>query len=109
MTTLNNLGKQINDWAKAQGFYDRPYNLIEHLMLIVSEAAEVLEEIRNGHPLDEVYWNGDKPEGVPVELADILIRTLDSMAHLGIDVDWVVTQKIEYNKTRAKMNGGKLL
>lgn len=107
--TLNDLGKEIHDWAVDQGFYERPYNFVEHLMLMVSEASEALEEVRAGHALDEIYFKNGKPEGVPTELADIIIRVLDSMHHLGINIDEVVRMKIEHNKTRARMNGGKRL
>lgn len=106
---LNGLAEEIHQWARAQGFYNREFNFGEHLMLIVSEAAEALEDYRNGFEPDEVRWSGAKPIGIPTELADILIRVLDTMEYLGIDIDWIVRQKIDYNKTRSYMNGGKLI
>jgi NTP pyrophosphatase (non-canonical NTP hydrolase) len=46
-----------------------------------------------------------KPEGVAVELADCLIRILDTMSSLGVDVDEVVQTKMTYNGTRAHKHG----
>ena len=109
--TLNELGKEINEWAIDQGFYDREFNFGEMLMLICSEASEALEAYRDGLGLHNIVYSGiyNKPEGVPTELADIIIRTLDLMSHLGIDIDAVVREKIDYNNTRPLMNGGKLI
>lgn len=46
-----------------------------------------------------------KPEGVPSELADILIRVLDACGAYGIDIDGVVREKIRYNATREILHG----
>ena len=46
-----------------------------------------------------------KPEGVAVELADCLIRILDTIQSLGVDVDEIVKIKMAYNATRAHKHG----
>lgn len=46
-----------------------------------------------------------KPEGVAVELADCLIRILDAMQSLGVDIDEIVQEKMEYNDGRAHKHG----
>lgn len=46
-----------------------------------------------------------KPVGVPSELADIIIRTLDAAAAWGIDIDAAIARKIEYNATRPHKHG----
>lgn len=48
-----------------------------------------------------------KPVGVPSELADIIIRTLDTAAAWGIDIDAAVQTKMAYNRTRPHMHGRK--
>lgn len=48
-----------------------------------------------------------KPEGIAVELADVILRTLDLMAALGVDVDAVVMAKHRYNLGREYRHGGK--
>ena len=46
-----------------------------------------------------------KPEGVAVELADCIIRCLDTMHSLGVSIDGVVRMKMEYNKSRPFKHG----
>lgn len=48
-----------------------------------------------------------KPEGVPSEIADIVIRCLDFAGEHGIDLAEVIREKLEYNATRARMHGKK--
>lgn len=55
------------------------------------------------------FYRGKKPEGVAVELADCILRILDYCGHEGIDIDRVIRDKIEYNKTRTYRHGGKRL
>ena len=45
--------------------------------------------------------------GIAVELADVILRTLDLMAALGVDVDAVVMAKHRYNLGREYRHGGK--
>ncbi len=91
--------------------YDRTVG--EHLILWVSEIAEALEELRNGQPLDRVYINADrvKPEGFPVEIADIFIRIFDSIVTWDIESKvWEgLEKKLNYNETREIRHGGKAL
>lgn len=46
-----------------------------------------------------------KPEGVAVELADALIRILDTMHSLGVDIDAIVQEKMSYNASRSFKHG----
>ena len=56
----------------------------------------------------EVYYGYDeKPEGIPIELADVIIRILDYCAYAGIDIDAAISEKHEYNKSRPYRHGGK--
>lgn len=52
-------------------------------------------------------WTGvtAKPEGVAVELADCIIRCLDTMLSLGVDIDGVVARKMAYNASRPFKHG----
>jgi hypothetical protein len=107
--TLNSLADEIYNISKSKGFWPGSgRDPAEVLMLIVTEAAEAMEAIRDGCPLDEMQYGGgtaNKPIGLPSEMADIIIRTLDACAAWGIDIDAAVREKIEYNATRPAMHG----
>lgn len=74
----------------------------------LSPVLDVLEEYRNGRSASEVYTgSGGKPEGIPIELADVIIRILDYCGYAGIDIEAAIRQKHEYNKSRPYRHGGK--
>lgn len=83
-------------------------HIIVKLALIDTEVAEGIEEIRNGHAPDETYFSeGGKMEGVPSELADVVIRAFDTAELIGFDLLEVIEAKLVYNATRGKHHGGK--
>ena len=88
--------------------------------LIMSEGAEALEELRSGRPVDQNYYthNGvetdfstrgnnelNKPEGVPSELADIVIRCFDFADEAGFSLINMILEKLDYNDTRSRLHG----
>lgn len=98
--------------------------------LIVTEAAEAIEELRNGRRADETWysaktplgtlaWNAGetpvslpdgvvgKPEGVPSEIADVVIRAFDFAHEAGFDLAEIIAEKLAYNATRAHKHGRK--
>lgn len=79
------------------------------LMLIAGEVIEAHEELRAGRAMDEMYYSvtphGMKPEGVPSELADIVIRVLDLSAEIGIDLASVIKLKLAFNSGREHLHG----
>ncbi|SRR5216684_275523 len=86
--------------------------VLEKMMLVVTEVAEAVEEFRAGHAPSHEYTSTDKngiekPEGIPAELADVLIRIGDLAGRYGIDLEKAVRVKHEYNKTRSFRHGGK--
>lgn len=104
---LNDLAQLIHGTAVAKGFWDQERNMGEMLMLMVSELAEALEEHRDGH--DSVWFadGSNKPEGVAVELADCIIRALDTLRSLNVDIDGIIKMKMDYNDTRPYKHGKK--
>lgn len=90
------------------------------LMLIVSEAAEVLEANRGRtntlnreefervialYPEDKEHWKQTFEKYIKNseedEMADILIRGFDYCGGFNIDIDWHIEQKLAYNKLRS--------
>ena len=130
---LNELAKEIHQNAVEHGWWDEPRTFGEIVALCHSELSEALEEYRAGRPM---VWNAcavsdencepgqyhytvhcckncgnrdQKPEGIAVEMADCLIRILDWAGKEGLDMDSIVREKMEYNKTRPYRHGGKVL
>lgn len=100
------------------------------LALMASESIEGFEEVRNGKPVTETYYplhlpnslvaevgveraeelmadQPRKPEGVPSELADIVIRAFDYAWFRDIDIMGAIFEKLEYNAKRGQRHGGK--
>ena len=100
------------------------------LALITTEVAEAIEELRNGRAVNETWYANPplsaktitevaddlregratppkplKPEGVPSELADIVIRAFDFADEAGIDLAAIIDEKLAYNATRAHKHG----
>lgn len=84
----------------------------EDIALMHSELSEALEEIRAGRALNEMYFNPErptKPEGVPAELADVVIRIFGFCSRHQIDLGKAVLEKMAYNESRPFRHGGKIL
>lgn len=110
---LNELAKEIYDNASEKGWHEKPVAFGDAIANIHGELSEAFEEYRKGKGLDEIYLNIDdsigKPEGIPIELADALIRILDNCYMYGIDIEMAVRMKMQYNKTREYKHGGKII
>lgn len=137
MTGINEVAKEIHENAVDHGWWDEERGFPEVLALIHSEVSEALEEYRKGCGFTEIYFSENKcgesgglcvpdaadecpndptvcgayiqgkPEGIPIELADVIIRVLDFCGYAGIDIDAAISQKHEYNKNRPYRHGGK--
>jgi len=109
MLDLNQLASECHAIAVDKGWYDQTRTIPELLMLVVSELAEALEEVRNGYSPGIIATVGaeQKPVGFAVEIADSIIRILDMCSHLDIDIQRAVEIKMAYNRTRPHRHGGK--
>lgn len=102
--SFNTLAKEVHSTAKDKGWWDKERNDGEMIALMHSELSEALEAIRHGNPPDDKI-----PEfsGAEAELADVIIRILDMGPGRGFRIGEAVIAKMEYNKTRERMHGGK--
>ena len=130
---INKIQKEIHENAKAHGWWDGEERTFGELIALChSELSEALEEYRNGNAPDETYNNcknskikviGDmencsmlcedcahrKPDGIPIELADCVIRVMDMCEHYGIDLEAAILEKHRYNQIRPYKHGGKVI
>jgi NTP pyrophosphatase (non-canonical NTP hydrolase) len=104
---LNQLARHCYKQAVTIGWWEEHRDFGTIIALIHSEASEAYEEYRNHKPLGTVYTVNGKPEGIPAEMADIIIRVLDFCGRNAIDIQQIVEDKLEYNKTRGHRHGGK--
>lgn len=132
--TITELIKKAHANATAHGWHEPERTFGELIALCHSELSEALEEYRNGHQMDECYYvckscqlgpcelgNSDsrseycascpspKPEGIAIELADVVIRIADMCGLYGIDLEEAIKDKMAYNESRPMRHGGKVL
>lgn len=106
---LDELSENIKEYADGKGFDRDRYNIPQQLMLIVSEVSEAMEVYRSMGP----NWFGEL-EGVELEshfgeeLADAVIRILDTCAVLAVPIRWHIKNKMGKNKARPFKHGKKL-
>lgn len=128
---LNYLRDACHANARNKGFHggDHVQPVAEGLMLMVSELSEALEDHRDGHLPNHMWYeekfddartcsvgtrrvihpdsNGvlNKPCGVPSEIADVIIRAMDFSGLHGIDIVRAVREKMAFNATRPRLHG----
>lgn len=128
MMRINRMAEVIHETAAAHGFWEKPRNFSEMLMLVVSELSESQEADRDGQ--DPVWYDHasavcscpttvgpdsplcdciPKPEGAAVEIADAIIRCLDTIKGNwpDIDIERLILGKMAYNNSRPYKHGRK--
>jgi NTP pyrophosphatase (non-canonical NTP hydrolase) len=101
---FNRTAENIHAWAKRKGFWEdgQDRNDGEMIALMHSELSEALEAIRHGNPPDDKL-----PEfsGVEAELADVIIRIMDTASARGWRVAEALVAKMAYNEGRPYKHG----
>jgi len=123
---LNDDAQKIHNINIENGFDTKKLEIGTVLMLIVSELSEALEADRGRNfskDPEKFNWCDDWLAGTKSidrsnfvthfkdtfedEIADTFIRLLDLCAAMGIDIEWHINQKANFNSTREYKHGGK--
>lgn len=113
---IKDLQKETYAIAVEKGWHSEQRTIGDLIALCHSELSEALEWYRDAK--GEKTWittifkdteKGNKPEGFPVELADLIMRVTDMAEFFGIDLEAAIRVKMEYNRTRPYRHGGKAL
>jgi NTP pyrophosphatase (non-canonical NTP hydrolase) len=104
--SLDGMAKELHDVAVEKGFWPERVDdifITKQLMMIVSEAVEVMEAIRKDKGKQEVAD----------EMADIIIRTLDlyqglkDNGYVDVDLQVALNNKTDFNRSRPERHGVK--
>jgi hypothetical protein len=103
------ISEALEEWRNGRG-YDEIYFSYKHPDTGAEfesrfPTANVVRTKEAGGGVTELRG---KPEGIPVEFADAVIRILDFFGWAGTDADAVVDLKTAYNHKRPYRHGGKL-
>ena len=109
--TITSLSQGVHRDNVEKGFYDTPKEEVDRLSAFVAnvhgETSELWEAVRKGtlrEPCDKNCGLTNMEE----EMADIIIRVLDTAGFFGLDIGEAIRKKLEYNRTRPRRHGGKL-
>jgi NTP pyrophosphatase (non-canonical NTP hydrolase) len=131
MKTIPEMQAEVVERNKAKGWYDKPRSFGDDIALLHSEVSEAYEAYRQwgmedatkpgGYDSQEACYecqtagyqvkcsHHPKPEGVGSELADLLIRLLDTCDRHDIDLVFEYERKMTFNWTRSYRHGEKLV
>ena len=118
LSLLNDLRDHLWRVAASKGFHDEDQEasgIARYIANLHGEVSELWEAFRHG-ALNKPCDKADEmvAAGIPAltcaeeEIADILIRVLDTAKALSIDVAFAVANKDAFNQTRSHRHGGKI-
>lgn len=92
--------------ANNKGFHDNERSFGDCVSLIISELGEAVEAHRHQNPPSEKI---DGFSSIEEELADVVIRVMDTAGYRGFNLGDAIIAKMRFNRGREKMHGGKIL
>jgi NTP pyrophosphatase (non-canonical NTP hydrolase) len=114
MTTIREWQKNAYEQAKKSGFHESEMahpDIATFLINLHGEVSEAWEAYRAGNldkPCDKADRMIEPLTCLEEELADIVIRALDTAETFGVDLERAMRVKHAFNGTRPPKHGGKL-
>lgn len=98
---INEIAKDVYEFElRRDEWVPGASSVAERCALIAEEVSEVYKDYRNGAAKDQIWHDGPlrKPQGIPVELADVILRAMATMRGFGVvDVEAVLNEKMAWN------------
>lgn len=124
---LLKLQNEVWKIAEEKGWHEKEVSFGDFISNCHTELSEAFEIYKTKGPIAipastpfewmEHYSNGKVdmkkvlsiPSGIPIELADVIMRILDFCEEHGINMQEAIQGKMEFNKTREHRHGGKIV
>jgi NTP pyrophosphatase (non-canonical NTP hydrolase) len=100
----NDIAAAVQEIAISKGWWKGDRNDGEMIALMHAELSEALEGLRHGNPISDHICGYS---AVEEELADVVIRIMDYAMSRKYQVANAIIAKIEFNRNRPYMHGGK--
>lgn len=106
MKSLSKMQAEVYTNNVDHGWFDAERGVGDDIALLHTEVSEAYEAYRQ-HGTEPYTDVKGKPDDFGSELADVLIRLLDTCQRTGIDLEAEYERKMTFNRSRTYRHGGK--